>query len=140
MQPAQQIANNKAIRSLMDDSLMIGRHRPIVASWFQNWVEEHAAVKKLEGEALTPANIAEAKKEIAEYIALSLMDEIQFTETKTCIHPEWRPGRPPIAGAPTGLEIRGSYYGFRAVAKSDAPKTVSPTDGSAVLGRAPKTA
>lgn len=137
----QNITTNKAIRTLMDDGLMIGRHRPLISKWFQDWVDEIVTTKTIPLEELGAMTEAE-RIEYREQVCQALIDElgnllkenVVFTESKVAMNIDgWKPGRSIPKDAQVGLEVKAVLHAFRTNSKGKAVRAVSPEDSDTVL-------
>ena len=108
------IGNNNAIRNLMDNPLMIGRHRPIVAKWFQAWVEEYVFSRRISNDEDAEMAAIDLKAEILKEIE----SRISVVVEKCSLAEGWRRGTPYPSDSEIGKEVTVKFYGFRESADS----------------------
>lgn len=119
----QLIGANPAIKNLLDDPFMIGKHRPIVSQWFQKWVDEYMLTKRVETDQETELVAMELKAELLRQIE----DAFVVTEEKVSLKEGWRNGTPIQKEDKIGKDVTVKFYGFR-----QTPKEQSHSFGTSV--------
>lgn len=128
----KRVSHNTAIRALLDDGLMIGRHRPVIAGWFNNWVDEYSRSEIM----MTADEDTGALEDILKDLLLKdIKDSISVTTEKVCLVEGWRPGKPIPEGAEWGQEVTVRFHGFRNRPKEVLQAAPGPDDRGMVLAR-----
>lgn len=115
---------NPALKNLLDEPLMIGRHRPLIGQWVQKWVDEYEMTEKVE-EGVDAEVIANKMK-------MELIKEIEnggfsVNVEKVCLNEGWRKGTPLPPNPKMGREVTVKFFGFR-----NTPREVDVLNGSFV--------
>lgn len=109
----------KALRELLDNPLMIGRHRKIVADWYNKWVIEIQAVQVISKEELEAAKDSEmlikaATSSLRKKFYHDFENKLSVVQKRVPVTPSrnYNPAIPVKDDVPCNLELRISAHIF----------------------------